>query len=328
VDLTQGVTLAYANLQGTVFTGALMNTAILTNAAIAVSLGAGTAGVYLFGVHPSDPAYQAVLAELQAAVNQIELAPGAQPSTLQHYVDDLNRGDLTDVRPLFVQNGVTFSQQATIAPTSDPAAWQVLDATPPGTYTVWLGFDDLGDEALLARPSLPTLQQVFARYASVAGTLRWQAGVSAGTAANQWLLDNDSENPKNLQLGYATMLVNQDSDGSLAFYGTTLRIEQLGDDNQLQIRIMSYGPTILCPVDNNGVQQCNADGSGSIFGPDTICPNGRTLRQNQNSIPTVPWAQMLRALPPPSPPACVPSPYGDCPQVSAAALARAERRQS
>ncbi|MGN6756556.1 MAG: pentapeptide repeat-containing protein [Thermomicrobiales bacterium] len=331
-DLTQGVTLAYANLQGTVFTGTTMNTADLSNAAVAVSLDANTAGVYLFGVHPNDPNgpnYQTVLAELQAAVNQFELAPGAPPSTIKQYINDLNRGDLADLRPLFLQNGsVTFSQQATIAPTGDPDAWQVLDPGSAGNYTVWHGYDDLGSEALLARPSLPALQQVFTQYNAVAGTLRWQASISAGTATNVWLLDNDSTNPKNLQLGYATMLVNEDSDGSLAFYGTTLRIQQLGDNNQLQIRIMSYGPTILCPLDKNNVQQCNGDGSGSFFGPSTNCPNARFLSQNQNSTPPVPWAQMLRFVKPPVPPACVPSPYGNCPQVSAATLAEAERRRS
>ena len=149
----------------------------------------------------------------------------------------------------------------------------------------------------------------------VVSVLRWQASVTA-PAENQWQIDNDSENPSNLQLGYATLHVTQEDDGSLTFYGTTLRIEQLGDQNKLEIRIMTFDATILCPS-SNGDQQCHDDGSGSFFGPATICPNNRTLAQNQNSKDPVPWAQMLRASAPPAPPTCVPSPYGDCPQVSA-----------
>jgi hypothetical protein len=124
-----------------------------------------------------------------------------------------------------------------------------------------------------------------------------------------------------LQLGYATLLVNQESDGALAFYGTELKIQRLGDNNQLEIRFITFNPTSLCTTDASGAQQCNNDGSGSLFGPNTVCPNTRTLSQNQNS--NVPWEHMLRSLPPPTPPVCVPSPYADCPQSSLSDLASA-----
>jgi hypothetical protein len=91
---------------------------------------------------------------------------------------------------------------------------------------------------------------------------------------------------------------------------------------------MTYNPTVLCKKDNNGAQQCGTDGSGSYFGPDTICPNTRKVSDNQNSYPAVPWEHMLRAPGPPTPPTCVPSPYADCPQVSAATLAAEVRRRS
>jgi hypothetical protein len=49
--------------------------------------------------------------------------------------------------PLFQQNNVNFSNQAAIALTDTPGAWQILDASPtgPGNYTVWDGYDELGD---------------------------------------------------------------------------------------------------------------------------------------------------------------------------------------
>lgn len=324
-DLTGGVTLSYANLQGTDFTNTEMNGVNLANAAVAIDLAPSIAGVYLFGLGPADPDYQPALAELQAGISQVNIAP--DPATIPQYITYLNDGDLADLRAAFQQAGVTFSSQARIEPTGDTAAWQVIDATPPGTYTVWHGFDDLGAEGLLARPSLPVLRQVFQANPAVAGTLRWQASLSPGPAAGQWIIDNDSENPKNLQLGYATLLAAKDPDGSLAFYGTTLRIQQLGDGNQLQIRTVSYTATVLCPEDNRGGQQCHDDGSTSFFGPDTVCPNTRTVSQNQGSSNPVPWAMMLRAPAPPAPPTCVPSPYADCPQASAATIAREARRR-
>ena len=58
--------------------------------------------------------------------------------------------------------------------------------------------------------------------------------------------------------------------GRLTSTGTTLRIEQLGDNNQLQIRTVTYNATVLCPKDHTGTQNCAGDGSGSYFGPYTI----------------------------------------------------------
>lgn len=319
-DLTQGVTLSQANLQGTDLTNTELAGANLANAAVAVPLTSTVAGVYLFGIAVSEPSWSAVVAELQAATDQVNLTADGDQRTIKAYIADLNNGDLHDLLPAFARCGVAFSGQATIEATSDPTAWQILDPAGVGNYTVWHGYDDLGEEGLLARPSLPALTEAFAANAAVAGTLRWQASVTPGTAANQWLIDNDSENPKNLQLGYATVFVTQDTDRSLGFYGTTLRIEQLGDRNQLQIRTLTYNATVLCPTDSTGTQSCHPDGSTSFFGPTTICPNNRTLLQNQESVPPVPWTHMLRSLAPPKPPTCVPSPYGNCPQTTVSSV--------
>ncbi len=316
-DLTQHVTLSQANLQGADFTGTQMNGANLANAAVAVPVAPAIAGVYLFGIATTDQDYKAIQAELTAAQNQVNITPSGDDQTIKKYIVDFNNGNLNDLRPAFQQCGVTFSGQAVIESTEDPEAWQINGSTPPGDYTAWHGFDDIGNEGILARPSMPRLRAAFAANAAVAGSLRWQATITAGPGPQQWQVDNDSENPRNLQLGYATLLVAEDADGTLDFYGTTLRIEQLGDNNQLQIRTVTYNATVLCPKDHTGTQNCAGDGSGSYFGPYTICPNTRTLQENQQSFPPIPWAHMLRAPSPPKPPTCVPSPYGDCPQSSA-----------
>lgn len=320
-DLTQGVSLARAHLQGADFTDCKMNEANLDSAAVSVGLDSTTSGVYLFSLTADHPDFQAVLRELQKAVlHQINLMHGQKPSAIEQSLKALASGELDPLRSLFQKFGVTFSADAKVESTQDPSAWQILDnVTPPGNYTVWHGRDvSSGKDALLSRPSLPTLQQVVKETGSAAGELRWQALVTQGGGPQQWVIDNDSENPENLQLGYATLLVTEEQlpDRSLSFYGTSLRIEQLGDRNALQIRLMSYPPTILCQPGSGGEQPCNDDGSDSLFGPDTVCPNSRKLSENQNDDPSVPWPQMLRATAPPTPPRCVPSPFAPCPQTS------------
>ena len=101
--------------------------------------------------------------------------------------------------------------------TEDPEAWQINGSTPPGDYTAWHGFDDMaiGDTG----PSqYAPLAAAFPANAAVAGSLRWQATITAGPGPQQWQVDNDSENPRNLHLGYATLLVAEDADGTLDFY--------------------------------------------------------------------------------------------------------------
>ncbi len=118
-------------------------------------------------------------------------------------------------------------------------------------------------------------------------------------------------NEDNPQLGYMTYVVLQEQDASLSFYGTSLRIERLGDDDRKEIRIVTYDPTILCKTGGDKQQKCNEDGTGSFFGPDTICPNTHKFSTNRGN--NRPWTHMLRAPQLPKPPECVPSPFKPCP---------------
>lgn len=343
-DLSRGVTLSRANLQGADFTDTQMNGVRVDNAAVSVPLtitkadvDVRIAGTHLFSV--SDGAtYRAVVAELQASASlRVNLTPGWTPAEIEPYVAHLDRGEMSDVAPLFADQGVDFPSSARIdraeyhPDPTDPGPWQIVSSAPPGNYAVWHGFTARGDEALLAAPSMPNLRRVFAS-SDVGGTLRWQATVvEAGRDPGRWQIDNDSKNPRNTQLGYATVLVRDDSDGSggraLAFYGTTLRVKALGPDNTEVITIYSYPPTVLCRTDGGQCGSADSPGSASYFGPDTVCPNGRKLSDNQASTPVVSWERMLRALPPPAPPACVPSPYADCPQPTLAAVFGQTRRR-
>lgn len=343
-DLSRAVTLSRANLHGADFTDTRMNGARLDNAAVSVPLTitkADTevriAGTHLFGIADS-ATYQGVVSELQAAASlRINLTPGWTAARIQPYFAHLDRGDMGKIGPLFDDQGVDFPPSARIERTEihadpeDPGPWQVVSSAPPGNYAVWYGRTARGDEALLAGPSMPKLQRVFAN-SNVGGTLRWQATVvDAGRGPDRWLIDNDSRNAKNTQLGYATVVVRDDRDGAgnraLAFYGTTLRVKALGQNNAEQIVIYSYPPTVLCRSEGPQCGAVDSPGSASYFGPDTVCPNGRRLTDNQSSSPPVAWERMLRALPPPVPPACVPSPYADCPPPTLAAIYGRTRRR-
>ena len=283
--------LDYSNIAGADFTDATLDHASLTNAAVSTKLNPNTSGVHLFSLPMSDSNFSGALAEVHAAATkQITLStkldkdnPDGDPK-YQSYIDALNDGKFAPLCVVFQKMGVEFSQGATLATHISGVVWEIIDPAPPslaGNYTIWQGYDSSGDYGLLARPSIPILQQLFTDKFAI--TLRWQATVLSGTNTDEWIVDNDNENPNNMQLGYMTFLVMH-ADGSLEFFGTTLRIEQLGKQDKLVIRIMTFGPTILCKTDADQKQQCCQDGSGSYLALDTICPNTKTLQVNQNEM--------------------------------------------
>jgi uncharacterized protein YjbI with pentapeptide repeats len=319
VDLTHGVVLSYASLQGTDFTDCHLDSANLEYAAVSVKLSETASGTYLFKLpDAASSAVKDIVAELTAAADPkfpVVLAPGPDGTSVKQCVSALAQADLGKIGALFTQRGLALPQGATIQATTETDAWQV------GGFNVWQGYTKSGTEAVLVRPGTPKLRDIFKTHSGNAGTLRWQSTISAaGVGPNRWQIDNDSANPDNFQLGYVKILAIRSDDG-LLFYGTMLRIERLADDNTRQIVPVTLVPTVLGPTDAAGEQQCGIDGSGSYFGPATVCPNAARLSVNQSSRTRVRWEEMLRAPESPAPPKCVPSPNQYCPPVSAAAYA-------
>ncbi|KXX57874.1 hypothetical protein AZG88_47680 [Rhodococcus sp. LB1] len=321
-DLSNGVTLSFANVQGTDFTDAKLNGANLVDAAVAVPVtSSGIAGTYLFSIGPTEQAYSSVLAELEAAApSSVPITLTSSTGTIAESVGNLQKGAIDPLRRLFNDRKISLPPGATIKPTGDEYAWQIItgETVAPGDYIVWHGLDSLGVDALLAGPSMPNLQRVWGtnlqqacgKKSAVASSLRWQATVSrVGPGPDQWKIDNDQDNPNNMSLGYTSVLVTKDSDNSLAFYGTTLHIEQMGDSTKRQIVILTYKQTQL---------------SAKEVGDNTICPNTQTLSSNNKQ--KVPWERMMRASKRPAPPTCVPSPYGNCPQISVSTATEAQTR--
>jgi hypothetical protein len=115
-----------------------------------------------------------------------------------------------------------------------------------------------------------------------------------------WTLDNDSASAYNTTLGYVVLnVVQAGTGGPLDLYGSTMRIERLGDDNQLQYYDIVSQPTEL---------------SADNFDADTVYPNGNKETIVDGQI----QASWMRAAKAPRPPNCVPSDMYFCPRSSTA----------
>lgn len=295
--------LSGANLQGADFTDAKLDGATLANAAVAIAITSAEAGVYLFSLpYAKDTTrLDQYTAELAAAATQFSLNPDGDPGVLQRYVGDLNSGRIANLAAAFAQQTppVKLSSSASVAITTPGTVWAITDGRT--SYTLWTGVDDFGQTELYAAPSIPLLRTAFTQNGR--GSLRWQAGVSAGGSPGQWIIDNDSQNPQNTATGYMRFFLELNGSG-VDVYGTSVRIIRMGDDGK------NVYDTETCNVTTIGVT--NMD-------PNTICPNGTKLSVNQGSTGKSWDDAWLRAAAPPAPPTCVPTETSFCPPTVAAA---------
>jgi hypothetical protein len=249
--------LSNANLQGADFTDAQLYGANLSNAAVAVKVPTTAVplqgGVYLFSLpYAGDTnTLQQYTAELNAA-SKFSLNPDGDQAKLQQYVSALKANDLVPLKPAFLkqQPPRVLSNNAQIQTVEIGDIWQIVDQ--PTTYTLWTDADENGQTELYAAPSLTKTQAAFHQNDL---TLRWQASVAADTAGQQWLLDNDSENPQNFSTGYVKFIV-QLNGSVLDVYGTAVRIERLGDNNQLQMDTETCNLTAIAVTNMNSQTIC------------------------------------------------------------------------
>ena len=118
---------------------------------------------------------------------------------MQQYVSALKANNLDPLKLAFLkhQPPIVLSNNAQIQTVEVGDIWQIVDGAQ--SYTLWTDPDENGKTELYAAPSLTKTQAVFHQNNM---TLRWQASVAVDTAGQQWLLDNDSENPQNFSTGY------------------------------------------------------------------------------------------------------------------------------
>lgn len=296
--------LSHSNLQGANFTDAKLYGANLTNAAVAINVptnpNPNQGGVYLFSLpYKGDTVtvdqYKAELSD--AAATFFSLNPGGDATLLQKYLTALKNNDLATLRAAFLRHNppIIISTNAQIQTVEVDSVWQIVDGTK--SYTLWTGIDVEGKTELYAMSSLTKTRAAFIRSSM---TLRLQASVVADKP-EQWLIDNDSENPKNFSTGYVKFVVKLNGN-VLDVYGAALRILRMGENNQEEFT------TETCQVTTIAQPNMNAD---------TVCPNGATLAVNQarsNKIWDTLW---LRATQPPQPPDCVPTNNSWCPQSKA-----------
>lgn len=293
------VDLSSANLQGADFTGAQLYGANLTNAAVAINVptkfNAKQGGVYLFSLPYSGDivTLDQYTTELSAAAASFfSLNPDGDEPTLQEYLTALKTNNLTSLKIAFLRHRITLSADAQIQTVETDSVWQIVDGAK--SYTLWTGPDQRGNTELYAASSLTRMRAAFKRSKLI---LRWQASVSVDIPEQQWLLDNDSENPHNFSTGYVRFIVKLNGN-VLDVYGTALRILRLGAQNQEEFFTESCQITIVSETNMNAV---------------TILPNGATLSVNQ-SRSGKPWDNTwLRAASPPQPPTCVPTNFNWCP---------------
>jgi uncharacterized protein YjbI with pentapeptide repeats len=295
--------LSDANLQGADFTDAQLYGANLSNAAVAVNVPTTAVpdqgGVYLFSLPNAGDTntLQQYTADLNAAAAALfSLNPDGDQAKLQQYVSALKANNLAPLKLAFLkhQPPIVLSNNAQIQTVEVGSVWQIVDGAQ--SYTLWTDTDENGNTELYAAPSLTRTQTAFHQNNM---TLRWQASVAVDMAGQQWLLDNDSENPQNFSTGYVKFVVKLNG-SVLDVYGTAVRIERLGDKNQLQMDTETCNLTVVAVTNMNS---------------QTICPNGTKLSTNQNTG-GVQWdTNWLRAISPPKPPTCVPTDYSWCPQT-------------
>jgi uncharacterized protein YjbI with pentapeptide repeats len=298
------VNLAKANLQGADFTDAQLFDAILTNAAVAINVkttpNPQQGGVYLFTLpFQTDPTtLDQYKAELNAAAKSVMLPYNGDPLSLDGYKTALDNKDLKTLQPGFKQQKIFLTANAVITKVELSTVWNIVDGT--RSYTVWIDIDPEVDpdkdpfkgDRLFAAPSLTKTQ---AGFTNKNVTLRNQAMVIPDTANQQWLVDNDSENPKNHLTGYVRFIVKLNG-SVLDVYGSALRIIRLGDHDQEEF------DTETCQVTKISQNNMSAE---------TVCPNGAKLKTNQGSGKA--WDDLwMRASTLPTPPVCVPTAYRFC----------------
>ena len=238
---------------------------------------------------------QDYIAELNAAATLFSLNPNGDEPTLQKYITALETDNLVTLQVAFILQHITLSNNAQINTIAGGSVWQIVNA--PGSYTLWTDVDENGNTELYAAPSLTITQAAFQQNGI---GLRWQASVAIDTSNEQWLLDNDSQNPQNFSTGYMNFLVMVNG-SVLDVYGTAIRIIRLGDNNQQEFDTETCNVTQLSVTNMNG---------------STICPNGVTLTANQTQSGETWDERWLRGSALPKPPTCVPTDVNWCPSTS------------
>jgi uncharacterized protein YjbI with pentapeptide repeats len=220
---------------------------------------------------------------------RFSLNPGGSTTAFAAIGDALQRRDLTALGGFFTAQGRSLPDNAELVDGKIGNLWSIADT--PG-YDAWATVDQDLQPIIVVRRALTGTTDAFAK----AGiTLRQQATVDKWTAPDFWIVDNDSGNANNTQIGYMKFACIP-GDARIDVYGTEVHIERLAGD-RLEIVVLQCDATTL--------DEDNLSGN-------TVCPNGIALQANQSTYGTK-WREWMRGRHPPAPPICVPNAQSYCP---------------
>jgi uncharacterized protein YjbI with pentapeptide repeats len=261
-----------ANLIGTDFSGAHLDSANLDNAVVALSQ-----GVPLF-----------VLAQLAS------------------WGPDLDRNHVSAaLRAVFQENGQPLRESAAVYTVTLGSEWVIeqypaydlkfdphlgrlsvaISSVEVLTIPASAAFVTALDNATLAPELVNAIE-------SLGAAISTSAQIDVVTAGSAWALTQVPSVAN--AIGYSRLSLAI-ADGNLMAFGTELMVSRPGPDNKLQLEIVDVDLTKLTPDE---------------LGLATICPNRSTYAENVANGTS--WTRMMTAPSPPAPPTCVPSPDRWC----------------
>lgn len=114
-------------------------------------------------------------------------------------------------------------------------------------------------------------------------------------AGGSWTLTEQALSANTASLGYTGFRLILEG-GPIEVYGAVMTVVRPDAEGQLSLQTVSVQPTLIDP---------------SSFDDLTVCPNQSSYGANLGSGLT--WKQMMTAVAPPAPPACIPSLFTFCP---------------
>lgn len=286
-----GSSLVSANLQGVDFSGAKLGSANLANAAVALD-----DGVPLFRAAQSlaaDLDRKELTAEVVEAFSQAgrQLVACSNPQVqvdvtgiewqiwLSSAVGPADQGAAKYRKFLLRKSGSTIDVKGLVT-SADP----VLLFTTGSSYTATL------DKELLASGLLSAFTG--AGYRLPGCTNPW---ITVDTAGSRWRVRETLNAATVTGLGYTGYRLIDESD-AIQVYGSEITVVRPDGNGSLSMVAVPVQPTTL---------------AASAFDDSTTCPNQNSYGANVAS--GISWKDMMTAVKPPSPPACIPSPTRWCP---------------
>ena len=307
-SILAGLNLDQAHLRGAVFDGAILVNASLREVVLTPTVdgnetsfvGANLIGTDFSRAHLDSANLDNAVVALSQGVPLFVLAQ------LASWGPDLDRNHVSAaLRGVFQDKGQQLRESAAVYTVTLGSEW-VIEQYP--TYDLTLD-PHLGQLSVaissvqvltipasgdivraLDKSTLP--QELTNAIESLGSTIAASAEIDVVTAGSAWALTQVPSVAN--AIGYSRYGLAI-ADGDFTVFGTELLVSRLGPSNELQLEIVDVLPTTL---------------TADELSPGTTCPNHSTYAENLAHGTS--WTKMMTAHSPPHPPVCVPSPDRWC----------------